>query len=139
MFRPKGQASEKEEFLNRIDSWFAEQAEMLIGELSQEPLRLLKKREYRAAVISVMALLESKLRKSVPVQDDIFNKKYRYATLGRLIERTIETEMLRQDEGHMIREWMMIRNRAVHMAEDVSAKEARTLVKNVMGIINRIN
>lgn len=139
LIRPKGQESEKDEFLNRIDNWFAEQAEMLIGELSQEPLRLLKAREFRAAVISVMSLFESKLRKSVPVQDDVFNKKYRYATLGRLIERAIETDILKQDESHMIREWMMIRNRAVHMAEDVSVKEARPLVKNVMAIINRIN
>ncbi|MBN1932515.1 MAG: SIR2 family protein [Desulfobacterales bacterium] len=138
LLRPKGQASEKEDFLNRIDNWFYEQAEMLIGELSQEPLRLLNKKEYRASVISVMALLESKLRKVVPVQDDIFNKKYRYVTLGRLIEQAITVEMISQDEGHMIKEWMTIRNKAVHMAEDVTAKEARTLVKSVMSIINRM-
>jgi len=138
LIRPKGQDSEKENFLNRIDFWFSEQAEMLVGELSQEPIRLLNKREYRASVISVMALLENKLRKAVPVQDDIFNKKYRYVTLGRLIDQAITMEMLSQNESHKIRDWMAIRNKAVHMAEEISAKEARTLVKSVMGIINRI-
>jgi hypothetical protein len=74
--KPKGKASEKEEFLNQIDNWFADQAEMLIGELSQEPLRLLKKREYRAAVISAMTLFESKLRTKIQIQEGALHDSY---------------------------------------------------------------
>jgi hypothetical protein len=44
-----------------------------------------------------------------PIQDDFLNKKYRFVSLGRLIEKAIEAELLNHDEGHMIREWMMIR------------------------------
>jgi hypothetical protein len=49
----------------------------------------------------------------------------------------MEDKILANHEGNMIREWTTIRNRAVHSAEEVTAKEARNIVKQVMGIINR--
>jgi hypothetical protein len=137
--RPKGQASEKEAFLNRIDSWFAEQAERLGSELYQEPLRLLNKKEYRAAVISAMTLLENKLRKTTQIQDGFVVRSDRAVSLWRLIEKAMEAKLLTEKEGHMIREWTMVRNRAVHTTEEVAAKEARSIVKSVMAIIDNVN
>ena len=139
LIRPKGQACEKEAFLSSIDNWFSEQAERLSSELHQEPLRLLNKKEYRAAVISAMTLLESKLRKNTQIQDDFVAMSYRVVSLGRLIEKAMQAKLLTDNEGHMIKEWTMIRNRAVHTAEEVTAKEARNIVKNAMAIINRLN
>jgi len=136
--RPKGQASEKEAFLNLIDNWLAEQAEKLSSELYQEPLRLLSKKEYRAAVISVMTLLENKLRKNTQIQDGFLVRNDRAVSLGRLTQKAMEAKLLTEKEGHMIREWTMVRNRAVHTTEEVTAKEARSIVKSVMAIINKL-
>jgi hypothetical protein len=139
LIRPKGQASEKDGFLRLIDIWFSEQAENLSTELHQEPERLLEKKEYRAAVISAMTLLESKLRKTVDIQETAISATYRVPSLNRLVEKATQAKLLMENEGHMIKEWSMIRNRAVHSAEQVTAKDARTIVKSVMGIINRLD
>lgn len=136
--RPQGQASEKEAFLRLIDNWFAEQAERLSSELYQEPLRLLSKKEYRAAVISVMTLLENELRKDPRMQEAVLVRNDRAVSLGRLIEKTVGAKLLTEKERQMISEWTMVRNRAVHTDEEVTAKEARSIVKSVMAIIGRL-
>lgn len=134
--RPKDSESEGEQFRQLLDSFFEKIANELRPALSQEPERLLKKKEYRAAVISAMALLETELGRRV-MNRGLF-KPHLKMTMSRAIEAGIQGEILSQGEAHNIGEWMSIRNRVVHMSEGVSVKLAKSLVKGVMEITKRI-
>ena len=136
IIRPRGEASEKEEFLMKLDSWFREQAEILSSELSQEPQRLIKKREYRAAVISAITLLESTLRKHL--DNDTPSKSFSFISISRVLGKAIEHQLITQEEAQNIKEWISIRNRVVHLGEDVSPRNAKELVNGIMRIVNRI-
>lgn len=134
--RPKGSESESEQFRQDLDSWFERIAEELRPALTQEPERLLKKKEYRAAIISAMSLLESELRKRIR-EDRIF-KVRPYISIQRAVEAAFEDQILTQEEAHDIKEWMSIRNKVVHLGESVSAKIAKAVVKGVLDIVRKL-
>ena len=131
--RLKDSESANDDFLDLIDRWFAEQGSMLSEVLADEPQRLIRKKEYRAAIISAMTLLESTLRRRL----DVENRNPR-VTMLQLIDIAIEREMVLKEEGGLIAKLIATRNRAVHLGEDVPPKDARAMVKNAMSIVGRI-
>jgi hypothetical protein len=80
----------------------------------QEPRRLLEAREYRAAVISAMTLLEIWFRE--------------HGT----------DRVLRSDTRHFM-QWRKIRNEAVHSGTPISRTVAREIVEGVFELINRLS
>ena len=98
----------------------------------QEPRRLLEAKEYRAAVISAMTLLETHLRQRL-------NKAPREAVRRPMSMRQLLD--LAQEQGYMdlnygnLSEWTKIRNEAVHGGRLVSRSEAKVVVEGVESIV----
>jgi uncharacterized protein YutE (UPF0331/DUF86 family) len=102
----------------------------------QEPRRLLDAREYRAAVISAMTLLETWLLEHLftiaPSMDVL-----RHYGLTALIDIYAREELLTRRDRQHLRKWMQIRNEAVHTATPISRAVAQEIVEGILELINR--
>jgi SIR2-like domain len=104
----------------------------------QEPRRLLEAREYRAAVISAMTLLETWLREHIPIAVSFVDTKRNFS-LRHLIDIGSDRELLQlspRDRQHLT-QWMKIRNEAVHTVTPISRAVAREIVEGVLDLIER--
>ncbi len=100
----------------------------------QEPRRLLEAREYRAAVISAMTLLETTLRQRL-------NKAPRDAvrrpmSMRQLLDLAREQGIVQENFGR-ISEWTKLRNDAVHTGRPVTRNDAKLVVEGVERIVDR--
>jgi hypothetical protein len=100
-----------------------------------EPARLLEKREYRAAVISAMGLLESTLRKRLDKPD--WNRISRPMSIRQLIELAVSHNLISNVNLRRVEEWNKVRNDAVHTNGAVSREAARSIVDGVLGLIEQ--
>jgi SIR2-like domain len=101
-----------------------------------EPRRLFEAKEYRAAVIAAMTLLEATLRRRLnkPTRDVV----QRPMSMPQLLNRALEEEILQDfDEVEVLR-WTKVRNTAVHSALPVGRNEAKIIVEGVERILGRI-
>ena len=101
-----------------------------------EPQRLLDAKEYRAAVISAMTLLEATLR-------DRLNKNPRRdarrpSALRSVVDQAVEQGIITTEDRLRIDPWMRKRNEAVHSSVAVGKAEAREIVGGVFDILDRI-
>lgn len=103
-------------------------------EQSEEPQRLLEAREYRAAVISAMSLLEVELRKKLH-RKSLFSSTRVFA-MRTLVDRAIEEGVLPQIASSSIAEWSQIRNSVVHSGTEVSRALAHKVVSGVKALLN---
>lgn len=116
------------EFLSEIDRWFADISEELRPELEAEPLRLLQKREYRAALISALGLLEIHLRA-------YYGDKH--TPYSMLIKKLLYIDdRIPQKFGRDVHEWIRLRNMAVHGGQEITPGTARRIVRGVMEMID---
>ncbi len=136
--RPTLPVEEPEELLNQIDEWLLQKAGELASELTNEPERLLQKREYRAAIVAAVTLLESTLRDRLD-KADLREPSVKSKSMGRLVERARIAEMVTQDEAALVDTWRRLRNVLVHSAEGVPAKRAREVVTGVMRVVRRLS
>jgi hypothetical protein len=99
---------------------------------SEEPTRLLQKREHRAAVISVMTLLETKLTDILSSQLENDKRPLPMYALLRSASKIgfINTEA----ESKLIHYWMK-RTRLVHGKDSVTSSEAKEIVEYVLKTI----
>jgi hypothetical protein len=125
------------------DAFIQELGEMLQGLAAKvgvqrraEPERLLQMKEYRAAVISAMTLLEAKLR-------DRLGKNPWPQSRGPMPMRSLVA--LAGDEGLLTPElrrkvdgWMRIRNELVHSSMDVARVQATEIVTGVLEAVNNL-
>ncbi len=99
-------------------------------ERQAEPQRLFEAREYRAAVISAMTLLETKLR-------DRLNKipwpqTRRPLSMHSLIDQAVEQEIIPPELRIRVDSWMRTRNEVVHSSVSISRAQAREIVDGVL-------
>lgn len=124
------------EFLDSIDSVFAEASERIEPRKEDEPERLLKKREYASAVISAFSLLERELRERFAQTE--FLRPYRMS-LGRMLQEALTSEILRPQDANALRRDLHLRNELVHHGNRVvSAQEAREVTKRVIAAARRV-
>lgn len=97
-----------------------------------EPRRLFEAKEYRAAVIAAMTLLEATLRERLnkPVRETM----QRPMSMRQLLSRAAEDNIL-QDSYEQVLGWTKVRNDAVHTAKPVSRSEAKIIVEGVERIL----
>jgi hypothetical protein len=121
------------EFISVLEEYLKEISTGLIDQLSDEPRRLLKKGESRAAVISAIILLEAELRERVP-------EKGKLLPLTRLIDFSIRRMEIDIPEKWLseIRQWIMMRNLLVHSKESISHRKADQIVNDVMTFVQMI-
>jgi hypothetical protein len=109
-----------------------------VGAVRQaEPRRLLAAREYRAAVISAMALLEANLRERLNKSQ--WPRTRRPLSLRSLADLAAEQRQITQELRTLIDPWMRVRNEVVHSSIPVSAAQAREIVTGVMEIVEHWN
>jgi hypothetical protein len=128
--------SEQEQFIAAVTSWFERAASTMKRSLEEEPIRLLHLREYRAAVISAMTLLETVLHDKLA---ENYGMPSRIASLHNLLKLAKERNLLSEADEDRIRTWIPIRNQAVHTRTPIPRSKATELVNGVMYIIVQLN
>lgn len=125
---------EPEYFAERIENWFVQVIEPMKITYIEEPDRLLKKKEYRAAVISAISLFESYIREKLTAHT---NLRKTTKSLYSLVQLAIDYEIINPDMMGALKQWMHVRNNAVHTNRKVSYYEARRIVNGIKEIMNQ--
>lgn len=134
--RPDVSTADPEDFLNQIKAWLTIAAEQFAPKSVLEPRRLLEAREYRAAVISSITLLESNLRKwlDIPTAPSL-----KTITLRAMLEQAQHQELLGKYQVQTILNWLKIRNEVVHSDRKITKNVAEEIVNGVLDIVLRKN
>lgn len=133
--RAKRPIADQPALLSALEDWFRRVASEIQPRLAEEPQRLLGAREYRAAVISSITHLESLLRGTLEREERLPGRAY---SLGPLAELAVRRELLSEEEYVQIRDWIRIRNMAVHSQENVTRATAAQIVHGVLEIGDKL-
>jgi hypothetical protein len=125
-------SDDSEEFVQELAYIFAAVAEELGIALNTEPRRLFEAKEYRAAVISAMTLLEATLRERLGKLPAL--QVERALSLQQLLRRVPDDFFHPVSRGDIL-DWIKLRNQVVHSAKLVTKSEARTIVEGVERIL----
>ena len=112
------------------EKWFSTMAEKLTSKTAvAEPERLLKKSEYKAAVISAVVQLEVALRHAIKkkTNDSVFAKGF-----FELVRIAFEHKIIKEEDLVKTREWTNLRNRLVHTEMDMSKEDAERTVTEII-------
>jgi hypothetical protein len=134
--RPRTLEDDSPMFIRAIESAFADAFSRISPALEDEPNRLLEKKEYRAAVISAFSLLEHGLRQLLEeAEPNFFTSRL---SLMRLLEYALRQGVLSSREFEKLRDHARLRNRIAHSLSEVSAAQAKTIVRDVSSAMSRI-
>lgn len=117
--KPNDFLNNPEPIIEEANKWFSEMAEKLTSKTAVvEPERLLKKNEYKAAVISAVVQLEVTLRKLIgkKTNERVFAKGF-----YELIRVAFDLKIIKEDDLDKMHQWASLRNRLVH--SDMSMEE----------------
>jgi len=123
-------------FLNALETHFEKISQSILF-LEDEPNRLIKKREYKAAVIAAFILLEHELRKLLLVKQSPYSRETKYA-MSQLVEYTFRNELIDDIQRAQIHSYTNIRNKLVHTAESIESNEAKKIVDRVLDLVKSI-
>lgn len=125
------------EFISeKIDSWFRYVLEPLKTTYDEEPKRLLDKKEYKAAVISAMTLLEIHLRHQLEIRQETSLKTKPLFTIFSL---ALENQIINEQQYQSIKAWSNTRNKLVHTKSTVTVIEAKKIVLGIYEILDIID
>ena len=119
-----------------FENWFNQKGENFKVTFKDESKRLLAKKEYRAAVVSVFTLFEIKLKEVIQQ-----NKEFKYSRpLGmiHLLKLSVNFQLINKQVYEKIREWNMIRNHLVHTNDTINHNQAKSIVNGIYKIIEEI-
>lgn len=134
--RPDVREVDPTDFLEALRKWLVQANERYSGSLNDEPMRLLRAREYRAAVISAITLLEANLRERLGSQKD---PSRRGTTLRHLLEDAHAQGILGNMNFKTVFEWLYVRNEVVHTSRHITKTEAERIVNGVTSIVRGRN
>lgn len=100
----------------------------------REPIRLFEAKEYRAAVIAAMTLLESTLRQGLNNKASLIGAR-RPINMRHLLDFAVSEGGIAQTDYQEISAWSKLRNDVVHGGRRVSRQEAQAVVEGVQRII----
>lgn len=121
-------------FVTQLVDSLSQSIPFLDFERNGEPQRLFDAKEYRAAVISAMSVLEAYLRRRLEKPD--WGRVRRPMSIRQLTEMAVEQRVLLAPNASLILEWSQTRNAVVHSGAVVSRAVAQQIVKGVQAIIN---
>lgn len=133
--RPNIMSADSESFIDELATVLSKLASEFGLERPGEPLRLLNVKEYRAAVISAMTLLESKLRERLDISSQMQYR--RPMSLRALIDLGVKQQVINEQMQHKLYSWMKIRNEAVHLAVPISRTQASEIVNSITKLIDK--
>lgn len=133
--RPDILRADPSDFLTELEKQLQCAATEVSASMSVEPLRLLQAREYRAAVVSAVTLLETTLRRYL----DLSNRTSRRPVSQRqLLDMAERAQLLLSGEAEKLLSWLIVRNEVVHSSANVSLSRAREIVHGICDVIRRI-
>ena len=118
------------------EKWFSTMAEKLTSKTAvAEPERLLKKNEFKAAVISAVVQLEVGLRRIIKIKtnDSVFAKGF--FELARI---AFEHKIIKEEDLIKIRVWTNLRNRFVHTEMDMNKEDAERTVNEIIAFTKKL-
>lgn len=132
LVRPDIATADLGEFLLQVEQWFSAAAERFKPMLLEEPMRLLRAREYRAAVIAAISLLEVTLRRRLDMPSTISGRK---VTLTSMLEDTHRQGLLGDVPVRTVLDWLRTRNLVVHSQLHIRKSTAEQIVNGVLRIV----
>jgi hypothetical protein len=133
--RPNNITDDPEAFIAELGNHLTRLATETGVARSAEPRRLFEAKEYRAAVISAMTLLEGQLRERLNKSQ--WPQTRRPLSLRSLIDLAAEQQIIQPERRDRIDDWMRTRNEVVHSSVPVSKAKAREIVEGVMQLIDQ--
>ncbi|MFZ2643363.1 MAG: SIR2 family protein [Verrucomicrobiia bacterium] len=134
--RPRDLSGDLEHFLKDVSQWFHSESINLKPKLAEEPLRLLNAGEFRAAVISAVTLLETKLQDTIQQPTET---RTRPRLLRELIDVAISQEKISSSRRDQLFEWIRLRNQVVHSDTHITKLQAKNVVNGVAKITKNLN
>lgn len=128
---------DSEDFISTLENRLREIANEFGSGRFREPWRLLEAKEYRAAVISAMTLLETRVRERLNDSRHAWFDQ-RPKSLRWVIDQAIELDFIPRTLGSRISSWMRTRNKVVHTSMRVSKAEAREIVEGVFQVLREL-
>jgi len=113
--------------------WLRERSDEVRGRLATEPERLLASGQFRSAVLTGFAFLESALRRqlsSVVVPDRLIGVR-------QLLELARENELISVDEYEALVQASALRNELAHTDRPVVRSEAAEAVRTIVALLHR--
>lgn len=103
-----------------------------------EARRLLKVKEYRAAIVSTVTYLEGELRGVMRFRDEDTASRPVHPSLLGMIKSAVKRGVIQPEWLASLHEWIHVRNSIVHSRGDidVSQKLAKTIVDGIVKIVN---
>jgi hypothetical protein len=101
-----------------------------------EPQRLFEVKEYAAAVISALTLLETTLRKRL--NRGVLPSARRSGSLASLVHQAVEQKVIRPQLRMQIESWMRTRNAIVHSSAPIGRAQAREIVQGISEILKSL-
>lgn len=136
LVRPAAPFSENDEFLQEVEQWFENRSKEVEPSLNDEPERLLSLGSPRAAIVAAVTLLETELRRRLNLATSSITRPMSLRQLTALAD---ERQLLRLGEMEDVRNWMSLRNAAVHGATPaVSPADARRIVAGVRQLVEEL-
>ncbi|MGB9236865.1 MAG: hypothetical protein WCC04_20845 [Terriglobales bacterium] len=133
LMRPSTITDDPEGFLADLGGLLRQAAEETGVERQAEPQRLFKAKEYRAAVISAMALLEAKLRECLnKIQ---WPQTRRPLSMRSLIDQAVDQHIIPQELRFRLDSWMRTRNEIVHSSMLISKAQVGEIVDGILKLI----
>ncbi len=122
-------------FSTRIAQWLQGEGALTSDELINEPNRLLELGEYALAIISAVRVLEATLRERLnPNRSD-----RRPRSLSALLAEAENQQLLPSGTTSRSREWMGLRNEVVHLGRQVHPQTAKSVVRQILEIVNLLH
>ena len=104
-----------------------------VGE--SEPERLIAAKEYRAALIAAVALLETRLGRVTGLEQ---GSSFRRPPLAEIARRAASQGLINDDEQNTIVNSIRLRNGALHQDRHVTQNEAIEAVRVIMEVVRRL-
>lgn len=135
LMRPSEPFDKSRPFLDAMEGWFSSLAADLGSRLEEEPVRLLRVGEYKAAVVSAMTQLEVALRERLERDLERYD---RLKGLGQMLGSAERYEVLDPRTLERVRRWSELRNAAVHTMRSVDPDTANEVVHGILEVIQRL-
>lgn len=128
--RPNIITEDPDEFIAELGATLRRLSAQLGVARQAEPQRLLQAKEYRAAVISAMTLLEAKLRERL--DKSAWLQTARPMSMRSLIDAAVEKGIISPPLRVRLDAWMRLRNEVVHSAMSITRVQATEIVNGAM-------
>ena len=135
--RPSKTTDDADGFIADLRGTLERYAEESGIERQAEPERLFEAREYRAAVISAMTLLEGKLREWMNKLP--WPQTSRPLSMRSLMDQAVEQAIIPRESRPQVDSWMRTRNEVVHSSMPVPRALANEIVSGVLALLARMN